>query len=190
MKGKSDSKRRFDEPVVPQYDHRQPPPPALRQRLQQLGPEAFCQWILRQKKLLITDTTMRDAHQSLLATRMRAVFVLAAGALASPHLVLASGLERQSPAPAAVGRYLMRHWNAVVAGVLAVLLNQRMRGERVFRKGGACHGDVLMLSKPIGTGLTLAGGSADEKSAAIAGMRRLNRAASVPRRPRSERASD
>lgn len=50
--------------------------------------------------------------------------------------------------------------------------------ERVFRKGGARHGDVLMLSKPIGTGLTLAGGSADEKSAAIAGMRRLNRAAS------------
>ena len=50
-------------------------------------------------------------------TRIAAsVFVLAAGALASPHLVLASGLERESPAPAAVGRYLMRHWNAVVGG--------------------------------------------------------------------------
>jgi choline dehydrogenase-like flavoprotein len=45
------------------------------------------------------------------------VFVLAAGALASPHLVLASGLDRESPARAAVGRYLMRHWNAVVAGL-------------------------------------------------------------------------
>lgn len=44
------------------------------------------------------------------------VFVLAAGALASPHLVLASGLERENPARQAVGRYLMRHWNAVVAG--------------------------------------------------------------------------
>ncbi len=43
-------------------------------------------------------------------------FVLAAGALASPHLVLASGLDRESPAPQAIGRYLMRHWNAVVAG--------------------------------------------------------------------------
>jgi choline dehydrogenase-like flavoprotein len=44
------------------------------------------------------------------------IFALAAGALASPHLVLASGLDRESPARAAVGRYLMRHWNAVVAG--------------------------------------------------------------------------
>jgi choline dehydrogenase-like flavoprotein len=43
-------------------------------------------------------------------------FVLAAGALASPHLVLASGLDRESSARGAVGRYLMRHWNAVVAG--------------------------------------------------------------------------
>ncbi|QTN34297.1 pyruvate carboxylase [Akkermansiaceae bacterium] len=39
--------------------------------LQELGPEKFSQWILDQKRLLITDTTMRDAHQSLIATRMR-----------------------------------------------------------------------------------------------------------------------
>ena len=49
---------------------------------------------------------------------------------------------------------------------------------RVFRKGGGRPGDVLVLSKPIGTGLALAGGSADDKAEAIAGMRRLNRAAS------------
>ena len=49
---------------------------------------------------------------------------------------------------------------------------------RVFRKGGGRPGDVLVLSKPLGTGLALAGGSADDKAAAIAGMRRLNRAAS------------
>ncbi len=49
---------------------------------------------------------------------------------------------------------------------------------RVFRKGGGRPGDVLMLSKPLGTGLALAGGSVDDKAAAIAGMRRLNRAAS------------
>ncbi len=35
------------------------------------GPDDFCQWILDQKRLLITDTSMRDAHQSLIATRMR-----------------------------------------------------------------------------------------------------------------------
>jgi selenide, water dikinase len=48
---------------------------------------------------------------------------------------------------------------------------------RVFRKGGGRPGDVLMLSKPIGTGLALAGGNAADKAAAIVGMRRLNRAA-------------
>lgn len=50
--------------------------------------------------------------------------------------------------------------------------------DRVFRKGGASPGDVLVLSKPLGTGLTLAAGTASDKAAAIAGMRRLNRAAS------------
>ena len=37
----------------------------------QNGPEALSKWVLDQKKLLVTDTTCRDAHQSLLATRMR-----------------------------------------------------------------------------------------------------------------------
>ena len=46
-------------------------PDGTRQKLQSLGPERFSQWMLEQKPVLITDTTMRDAHQSLLATRMR-----------------------------------------------------------------------------------------------------------------------
>ena len=50
--------------------------------------------------------------------------------------------------------------------------------DRVFRKGGAHPGDVLMLSKPLGTGLVLAAGTADQQATAIAGMRTLNRAAS------------
>jgi choline dehydrogenase-like flavoprotein len=45
------------------------------------------------------------------------VVVLAAGALATPHLLLASGLERLNPAGHAVGRYLMRHCNAMTYGV-------------------------------------------------------------------------
>ena len=49
--------------------------------------------------------------------------------------------------------------------------------DRIFRKSGACAGDVLVLSKPIGTGLTLAAGSDADKAAAIAGMKTLNRAA-------------
>ena len=50
--------------------------------------------------------------------------------------------------------------------------------DRVFRKAGARPGDVVVLSKPLGTGLTLAGGGDADKVAAIAGMRTLNRRSS------------
>lgn len=43
----------------------------LKPMLDKEGPEALAKWVLAQKRLLITDTTMRDAHQSLLSTRMR-----------------------------------------------------------------------------------------------------------------------
>jgi pyruvate carboxylase len=42
-----------------------------RDKLKELGPEKFAAWVREQNRLLITDTTCRDAHQSLLATRMR-----------------------------------------------------------------------------------------------------------------------
>src|SRR3954468_6876834 len=48
--------------------------------------------------------------------------------------------------------------------------------DRIFTKGGARPGDALVLSKPIGTGIVLAGGKPDHKAAAIARMRTLNRA--------------
>jgi pyruvate carboxylase len=47
------------------------PPAGSRDKFMELGPEKFSQWVRGQKRLLITDTTFRDAHQSLLATRMR-----------------------------------------------------------------------------------------------------------------------
>src|SRR3954462_11037034 len=50
--------------------------------------------------------------------------------------------------------------------------------DRVLTKGGARPGDALVLSKPLGTGIVLAGGTDDDKAAAIAVMRQLNRAAS------------
>ncbi|WP_375228171.1 pyruvate carboxylase [Roseobacter sp. S98] len=58
---------------------RDPKPPALRAEpmmgtrnlLEQKGPQAVADWMKQQRQLLITDTTMRDGHQSLLATRMR-----------------------------------------------------------------------------------------------------------------------
>ncbi len=62
---------------IPAYDHKQTPPPGTRQLLLKLGAKQFAQWILKQKPLLVTDTTFRDAHQSLFATRMRSYDMLA-----------------------------------------------------------------------------------------------------------------
>ena len=57
-------------------------PPGPKQRLEGLGPEGFAEWMRGNEALLVTDTTMRDAHQSLFATRMRTFDILAA----APHV--------------------------------------------------------------------------------------------------------
>jgi pyruvate carboxylase len=61
----------------PPYDRNVVPPPGTRQKLLELGPRKFAEWTARQKRLLITDTTWRDAHQSLMATRVRTYDMLA-----------------------------------------------------------------------------------------------------------------
>jgi pyruvate carboxylase len=61
---------RLTNPRVPKIDL---PPPAAgtKQKLDELGADKFAAWMLQQQRVLLTDTTMRDAHQSLLATRFR-----------------------------------------------------------------------------------------------------------------------
>jgi pyruvate carboxylase len=62
----------MDLPVIrPDYDPKAPKPAGTKDYLTAHGPEKFAEWTRQQKRLLITDTTMRDAHQSLLAARMR-----------------------------------------------------------------------------------------------------------------------
>ena len=61
----------YDTPRFPEARRQITPEMGLKHLLDTQGPEAVKQWVLDQKKLLITDTTMRDAHQSLLSTRMR-----------------------------------------------------------------------------------------------------------------------
>lgn len=63
----------------PSAEHALPIPPLFkapivdgtRQKLDELGPRGFADWMLAQPQVLVTDTTMRDGHQSLLATRVR-----------------------------------------------------------------------------------------------------------------------
>jgi pyruvate carboxylase len=61
----------FEKPHIPAYDHIDTYPRGTKDMLTELGPEKFCEWLKQEKKIHYTDTTFRDAHQSLLATRMR-----------------------------------------------------------------------------------------------------------------------
>ncbi|HWP92814.1 MAG TPA: pyruvate carboxylase [Thermodesulfobacteriota bacterium] len=58
-------------PRVPEIDGIPVEIPEHRRVFEKEGPEGLAKWVLKQKRLLITDTTFRDAHQSLLTTRMR-----------------------------------------------------------------------------------------------------------------------
>ncbi len=63
--------RAFEKPVVPTYDSLTGHPKGTKDLLTELGPDKFAEWLKNEKKIHYTDTTFRDAHQSLLATRMR-----------------------------------------------------------------------------------------------------------------------
>jgi len=66
-----DHTKKFLIPKVPEFDKYGAYPKGTKDLLTELGPEKFSQWLLNENKIQFTDTTMRDAHQSLLATRMR-----------------------------------------------------------------------------------------------------------------------
>ncbi|GGP47387.1 pyruvate carboxylase [Saccharothrix coeruleofusca] len=67
---------------LPAVDLNAEPPAGSRQRLLELGPEGFARWLRESKAVGVTDTTFRDAHQSLLATRVRTKDLLAV----APHV--------------------------------------------------------------------------------------------------------
>lgn len=66
----------FRVPKVPDFDTSIDYPEGTKDLLTKLGPEKFCAWLKNEKKIQYTDTTFRDAHQSLLATRMRSFDML------------------------------------------------------------------------------------------------------------------
>lgn len=70
VKKKDDSKI-FRTPIVPAFDTYAPYPKGNRDRMKEMGRENFSKWVMDQKCVLYTDTTFRDGHQSLLATRVR-----------------------------------------------------------------------------------------------------------------------
>ena len=76
MTGRAVPQLPLPRPVLPATDTTRPLPLGTRDRLRELGAEKFASWMLDQKQVLLTDTTMRDAHQSLFATRMRTADML------------------------------------------------------------------------------------------------------------------
>jgi len=61
---------------LPLLDLREPAPPGSRQLLLDVGPDDFARRLREQQQVAVTDTTFRDAHQSLLATRVRSIDLL------------------------------------------------------------------------------------------------------------------
>lgn len=66
-----DLNKKFEVAKVPDFDRSHPITPGTKQLLTKLGPENFAKWLKEKKEIQYTDTTFRDAHQSLLATRVR-----------------------------------------------------------------------------------------------------------------------
>jgi pyruvate carboxylase len=81
-----DAQRKFEKPVVPLFDHTAPYEEGTKDKLKELGAEGFCSWLRDDTRIHYTDTTLRDGHQSLLATRMRTKDMLrVAEAFAKAH---------------------------------------------------------------------------------------------------------
>ena len=71
-----DPEKKFRAPVVPAFDRFGEFPKGSRDLLGELGRESFVKWLKESKSIQYTDTTFRDAHQSLLATRVRTIDML------------------------------------------------------------------------------------------------------------------
>jgi selenide, water dikinase len=107
---------------------------------------------------------------------------LAVNIAAFPETLPVEAIERIFAAAAEV----VRAAGGVVGGghtirseepIFGLAVQGTVHPDRVWTKGGARPGDVLVLSKPLGTGVVLAGGDDSDKVAAIGWMRQLNRAA-------------
>ena len=72
-----DRERVYPQDKLPDVDLESTPPAGSKQRLVELGPVGFAQWLRDSPAVGVTDTTFRDAHQSLLATRVRSSGLLA-----------------------------------------------------------------------------------------------------------------
>ncbi len=133
---------------LPAIDLTTPPPAGSRQRLIELGPEGFARSLREQRALALTDTTFRDAHQSLLATRVCTTGLLAVAphvARLTPELL---SIECWGGATYDVAlRFLQRGSLGAVGGVAG---------------GGAEHRAADAVARPEHRGLHPVSGAGDD----------------------------
>ncbi|WOQ70448.1 pyruvate carboxylase [Microbacterium limosum] len=94
---------------LPRIDLLAPPPEGYRQKLQSLGPAGFARALREQPALAVTETTFRDAHQSLLATRVRTKDLVA----------VAPAVSRMTP-----GLFSMEAWGGATYDVALRFLGE------------------------------------------------------------------
>jgi pyruvate carboxylase len=124
--------------VPPSPPYAGPLQPGTRQLLDSLGPKDFARWTMSQQRLLLTDTTFRDAHQSLLATRVRTHDIEA----------VASYVARTLP-----GLYSLEMWGGATFDVaMRFLLEDPWERLRRLRKAipNICFQMLLRASNAVG----------------------------------------
>lgn len=89
----TDDSKVFPKLAIPEYKPWETPADGTKQMLDQKGPEAFAKWLREEKSIHYTDTTLRDAHQSLLATRMRTIDMLKPAAAFARHFPQTFSME-------------------------------------------------------------------------------------------------
>ncbi len=129
--GRSSPRAEARVPTPPVFDA--PVAEGTRQRLAAMGASAFSRWVLEHPTPLVTDTTMRDAHQSLLATRMRTYDIVAVAQSYAKGLPQLFSLECWGGATFDVAmRFLMEDpWerlSLVREGAPNILLQMLLRG--------------------------------------------------------------
>ena len=88
-----DPNKKFDKPLLPSFDASAEIRPGLKQKLDAEGPDALSKWVSKEKKIYYTDTTFRDAHQSLLATRVRTIDMLKVAGSFAQHFPQTFSME-------------------------------------------------------------------------------------------------
>lgn len=119
-------------PKAPAY-HSAAITPGSKQILDEQGPKALADWMASQQRVLLTDTTMRDAHQSLLATRMRSIDMIRVAPTYAANLPQLLSLECWGGATFDVAYRFLQEcpWQRlrdIRAGVPNILLQMLLRG--------------------------------------------------------------